>query len=199
MELSAPGLETNLIRLDPYEESHHEALRNIDLINHIWSATPLIPTGTSFDAYFNHTLRLGELGTGLGLAVINRREERLIGCAAFLNPNRLHRHVTCGRIWLEQACRGSGLVKHVQYLMLKRALEWRARRVQWMFSTRSAQAIEGVERLGATREGIMRQYLRVADGSWADIVVQSLVGEEIRSGMRKLGEEIGAVETASDA
>ena len=199
MELSAPGLETDLIRLEPYEERHRESLRNIDLINHMWSSMPLIASGTNFDAYFNHTLRLAELGTGLGLAVIDKQEDRLIGCAAYLMPNRLHRHVTFGRIWLEKKYRGSGLVRHVLYLMLKRALEWRARRIQWQFSTRSHQAIASVEKLGAVREGVLRQHLRFADGSWADLVVQSLVGEEIRDSMRRLGQEIGQVETASDA
>lgn len=199
MELAAPGLETSLVRLEPLAKRHRAALQASGAVEHMWSSMPLIATGTSLDAYFDHTLRMAELGTGLGLAAIHKGEDRMIGLAAYLSPNRLHRRIRLGYTWLEADYRGSGIINHIQFLMLKRALEWRARRVEWMMSSTSQRAIANVERLGALREGTLRQHSRFADGSWADLVVLSLVGEEIRAAMRELGQGIGEVETAAGA
>ncbi|WP_084397200.1 GNAT family N-acetyltransferase [Henriciella aquimarina] len=199
MELAAPGLDTRLIRLEPLGEHHRDAVHESGAVEHMWSSMPLIPAGTSIDAYFDHTLRMAELGNGLGLAVMLKRENRLVGLSAFLQPNRLHRRVQIGYIWLEQAQRGTGLVNHIQYLMLKRALEWRARRVEWWFASDNERAIGNVERLGALREGVLRQHSRFADGRWVDLVILSLVGEEIRTAMHHLGASVAGIAATPSA
>ena len=45
----------------------------------------------------------------------------------------------------------------------------------------------------------MRQHSRFADGSWADIVILSLVNDEIGAAMRRLGAQIGETEDAPGA
>lgn len=199
MELSAGGLQTARIRLDPLTEADRDEVRESGAVDDMWTSMPVIASGTSLDAYFNHTLRMAEIGIGLGMAARRREDGELVGLAAFLLPNRLHRRTRIGYIWLEPALRGSGLTAHIHYLMLKRALEWRARRVEWWLSTRNQRAIANVEGLGAVREGMMRQHSRFADGSWADLVILSLVNEEIRTAMQQLGERIGELEAAPDA
>lgn len=151
---------------------------------------PLIPEGNKLDAYFDYTVRMGEMGTGQGLAVILRQTGALIGLATYLYPNRLSRRVRIGYTWLEESSRGTGIASHLNYLMLKRALEWRARRVEWMMSIRSERAIALMDRWGVTREGILRQYSRMADGSWADVVVYSMIGDEIRQAITQLSVQI---------
>ena len=190
MELGAPGLETSLIRLSPLDESHRDALRSSGAIEYMWTSMPLIATGTSFEAYFDHTLRMAQLGTGQGMAAERKSDGKLVGLAAFLLPNRLHRRTRIGYTWIGEPYRGSGLVDHIQFLMLRRSLGWRARRVEWMLSTRNARAIASVEKLGATREGMLRQHSRFADGSWADLVVLSLIGEEIAAAVSVLSDRI---------
>ncbi|MCH2458281.1 MAG: GNAT family N-acetyltransferase, partial [Henriciella sp.] len=95
-----------------------------------------------------------------------------------------------GYNWVEPALRGSAVVEHIHYLVLKRAFQWRARRVAWWLSVKIERAIAAVEKIGAKREGVLRQHTRFADGSWADLVVLSLVGDEIRDSMAMLGEQI---------
>lgn len=151
---------------------------------------PVIATGTNIDAYFDHSLKMGKLGTGQVMAAMRESDERLVGLSAFLNPNRMNRRTRIGYNWIEPALRGSEVVDHIQYLMLKRAYQWRARRVAWWLSRKNERAIAAVEKIGAQREGVLRQHTRFADGSWADLVVLSLVGDEIRDAMATLGEQI---------
>ncbi len=199
MELGADGLETARIRLAPFEEADREDIHNSKAVDAMWTSMPVIATGNSLDAYFDHTVRMGELGIGLGLTARDKADGALVGLAAFLLPNRLHRRIRIGYIWVKPELRGTGITDHVHFLMLKRAMEWRARRVEWFLSTRNQAAITHVERLGALREGLLRQHSRFADGSWSDIVVLSLVDAEIRAAMKELGTRIGEIETASGA
>lgn len=191
MELGAPGLETASIRMEPLSEAHRQPLMESRAVDYMWTSMPVIAIGTSFEAYFDHTLRMAQLGTGQALAATNKDDDRLVGLAAFLSPNRLHRRTRIGYTWIEEQFRGSGLVDHIQYLMLKRAIQWRARRVEWQLSSDSERAIASVEKLGALREGTLRSHSRFADGRWADLVVLSLVREEIRAAMNALGDKIG--------
>lgn len=199
MELGAPGLETGLIRLEALGAKHRSSLLECGVADDIWKLMPLIPEGNSPEAYFDYTVRMGELGTGQALAVIVRETGAFIGVAAYLYPNRLNRRVRIGYTWIDLAYRGTGISAHINYLMIKRALEWRARRVEWMMSTRSEQAIAVMDRWGMVREGVLRGYSRMADGSWADVVVYSLIADEIREVITRIGREIGELEAAPGA
>ncbi|MGB3625290.1 MAG: GNAT family protein [Henriciella sp.] len=183
-------METSRIRLEPLGEGHREPLKKSAAIDFMWTSMPLIASGTSFEAYFDHTLRMAQLGTGQGMAAVEKSSGNLIGLAAFLVPNRLHRRTRIGYTWIDQPYRGTGMIDHIQLLMLRRSLGWRARRVEWLLSTRNERAIASVEKLGATREGLLRQHSRFADGSWADLVILSLIGEEIVAAVSVLSARI---------
>ncbi|RIJ24437.1 N-acetyltransferase [Henriciella barbarensis] len=198
MELGAPGLHTATLRLEPLNESHRAALSRSNAVEHMWSSMPVISTGTNIDAYFDHSLKMATLGTGQVMAAIRQEDDRLIGLSAFLNPNRMNRRTRIGYNWVEPALRGSAVVEHIHYLMLKRAYQWRARRVAWWLSLKNERAIAAVEKIGAKREGVLRQHTRFADGSWADLVVLSLVSDEIRDSMAMLGEQIEKRDADSD-
>ena len=110
----------------------------------------------NIDAYFDHTLRMAKLGTGQAMTAIRLSDNQIVGLAAFLSPNRMNRRTRIGYTWIEPSLRGSEIVEHIHYLMLKRAYQWRARRVAWWLSERNQRAIASVEKLGAVKEGVLR-------------------------------------------
>ncbi len=191
MKLDAPGLETGLVRLEPFEARHRAGLLASGAQEDLWHLMPTIPAGNTLPAYFDHTTRLASLGAGQGYAVLCQDTGAFIGFAAFVTPNRLHRRIRVGYTWLEKARRGGPSALHVQYLLIRRATEWRARRVEWMMSVRSERGAAMLDRLGIAREGILRQYSRMADGSWEDVIVFSLVGDELRAMLAGLETELG--------
>lgn len=191
MELDAPGLETGLIRLEPLGERHRSDLLACGAQDDLWRLMPTIPAGNTLPAYFEHTTRLPVNGAGQGYAVIEQATGSFIGFAAYVAPNKLHRRIRIGYAWIEKARRGGVIATHIQYLMIRRAADWRARRVEWMMSTRSERAAAQLDRWGITREGILRQYSRMADGSWGDVIVYALVGDEVRAMLARLEAELG--------
>lgn len=191
MELASTGLETSRIRLAPLREGDREEVRQSGAVDDMWTSMVVIASGMTLDAYFNHTLRMAEIGIGLGLTARLKSDNSLAGLAAFLLPNRLHRRTRIGYIWIRPDLRGEGLTDHIHYLMLKSAIEWRARRVEWWIPDRNQQALGKVERLGAMREGLLRQHSRFADGSWVNMAVLSLINDEIRATVKRIGQQIG--------
>jgi RimJ/RimL family protein N-acetyltransferase len=59
-----------------------------------------------------------------------------------------------------------------------------------MMSTRSERGVALLERWGVQREGVLRQYSRMADGSWADVIVFSVVGDELAEMVARLEKEL---------
>jgi RimJ/RimL family protein N-acetyltransferase len=196
MQLGANGLETDLFRLEPLNETYRLTLKDSGAVDHVWTAMPVISTGTTFDDYFDHALKMPEAGAGQAMAAIRKVDQRLIGLAAFLAPNRIHRRLRIGYIWVQAGERGGQASAHVQFLMIKRALEWRARRIEWWFDIRDQRAMASIRKFGATHEGTLRKHTRLADGSWADVAILSLVGEEIAEALSALGERIGEAPSA---
>ena len=190
MNLDTPGLETSLIRLEPLAERHRADLLSRGVGDELWRLMPTIPAGNTLAAYFDHILRMPALGTGQGYAVILRETGAFIGFAVFLAPNKPHRRLRIGYTWLDKPWRGGTTSTHVHYLLLRRAIEWRARRVEWMMSTRSERGVALLERWEVQREGVLRQYSRMADGSWADVIVFSVVGDELADMVARLEKEL---------
>ena len=148
------------------------------------------PDGKKEAAYEDNRKRMQAIGKGQGYAVILRETGAFIGFAVFLAPNKPHRRLRIGYTWLDKPWRGGTTSSHIHYLLLRRAIEWRARRVEWMMSTRSERGVALLERWGGQSAGVLREYSRMADGSWADGIVFAVVGDELAEMVARLEKEL---------
>ncbi|MEM1036234.1 MAG: GNAT family protein [Pseudomonadota bacterium] len=182
MELNAPGLMNDLICIDPLTEDHREALRATSAVNQMWLSMPAIQRGASFDTYFDFTLRSAKSGEALPMALLDPNDgNRFVGVTAFLEPSKLHRRVRLGYTWLAEHLRGKGVFDAVKFLMIQRAIDWGAKRLEWQVEATNDRAIVAIERLGAVREGVLRQRTKLADGTWADVIMLSLLRDEAKA------------------
>ncbi|MEL6693753.1 MAG: GNAT family protein [Pseudomonadota bacterium] len=188
MDLTAPGLENDLIKLTPLDEQFREDLRSSDTAEHMWSSLPAIQRGAGFDAYYDHVQRQAATGEMYAFALLDPKDsDRFVGVTALVNPNKMHRRVRLGYTWLEPHLRGRGIYPATQKLLIERALEWGAKRVEWFVEEPNTRAIRAIESLGAIKEGVLRQYEKFADGEWVDVVVLSMVRDEAKEALRRLG------------
>ena len=72
----------------------------------------------------------------------------------------------------------------------------RMRRVEFPVAATNVRAISSLERLGARKEGVLRRYMRLADGSWADLAILSLVDSEIRVAIDLLKDRVAEIQLA---
>jgi RimJ/RimL family protein N-acetyltransferase len=83
--------------------------------------------------------------------------------------------------WLEPAGVGRGLVTRAARLIIDWAVEERGiHRVEWLVSTGNSASIAVAQRLGMTKEGVLREYY-LHRGKRADLEVWSVLAPEWRA------------------
>lgn len=181
MDLNAPGLSNELIRLEPLSERFREHLRASDAVNSIWLSLPAIQRGAGFDAYYDHILKQSETGEMFGFALLDPADnDRFVGVTGLLDSNKMHRRVRLGYTWLEPHLRGRGIYAAIQQLLIQRALDWGAKRIEWYVEDRNTRAIRAIESIGAKKEGVLREFEKFADGEWVDVAVLSMLRDEAK-------------------
>ena len=96
--------------------------------------------------------------------------------ADFMNPLPA---CEIGWTWLERGQYGSGLNASIKYLMLRHAFEeWQVVRLQLKTAASNLRSQRAIEKLGAQREGRLRNHRRLADGRLDDTVLYSITDRE---------------------
>jgi RimJ/RimL family protein N-acetyltransferase len=107
------------------------------------------------------------------------RTGELVGTTSFYDIDPGRGTVAIGQTWLGRPYWGTGLNTESKLLMLRHAFETLgAERVVWHTDIRNLRSQAAIERLGATREGVLRHHRRRPDGSLRDTVQYSMVRQE---------------------
>jgi N-acetyltransferase len=108
-----------------------------------------------------------------------RSTGELIGTTSFYEINPGVRSIAIGHTWLARPWWRTGVNTESKLIMLRRAFdELSAERVVWHTDIRNLRSQAAIERLGATKEGVLRHHRLRRDGSWRDTVQYSLISQE---------------------
>ncbi|ADV68332.1 GNAT family N-acetyltransferase [Deinococcus maricopensis] len=103
----------------------------------------------------------------------------VVGATRLAGWTAQHRGVEIGWSWLTPAQMGRGVNRRAKRLLLAYAFEGLgAARVQIKTDVRNARSQRAIEKLGAVREGVLRNHMVRADGSLRDTVMYSVTVEE---------------------
>lgn len=186
MKLNAAGLENEQLRLEPFSEAHVAPLEASGAIDAMWAWMPAIPGISSVEGYSNYVLQLQERGELYGFALFRQCDDAFAGVACYDAISRLHRRLRITTFWHPQEMRGTGVFPASQALLIRRALDWGARRIGWAVPTDAHSAIEAVKRLGAREEGVLRKYSRLAGGGWGDVTILSMLYDEAEMALQRI-------------
>jgi RimJ/RimL family protein N-acetyltransferase len=136
-------------------------------------------------------------GARLAYAQIDVATGEFAGTTSFYEVNPALQALSIGHTWLGQPWWRTGHNTESKLLMMTFAFETLgAVRVVWhtdIFNTRSQAAIE---RLGATREGVLRKHRRRYDGSWRDTVQYAMVDDDWPAAKAALAARLGLASPA---
>jgi RimJ/RimL family protein N-acetyltransferase len=108
-----------------------------------------------------------------------RLADQLVGTTRFADFLSVLPAAEIGWTWLDQAQHGTGLNPTIKYLMLRHAFEdWQLVRVQLKTAASNLRSQRAIEKLGAQREGLLRNHRRLADGRLDDTVLYSITDRE---------------------
>lgn len=94
-----------------------------------------------------------------------------------MRPN--HHRLEIGATWLAPAHQRSGVNRRAKRLLLQHAFEvLEMRRVELKTDLLNTRSQAAIERLGAVKEGVLRQHMPRPDGSQRDTVMYSVIAAE---------------------
>ena len=194
MNLEPIVLEGPSIRLEPLTLAHASRLF-AHASAEIFRWTVDWPLDLSLKAYLEWERRGLEIPSSLLFTIVLRNTGEPIGSTAYLDARPSNRAIEIGRSWIGKAHQGTAANPESKLLLLRHAFEeWGALRVQLKTDARNLHSQRAIEKLGAVREGTLRNYQIRADGLPRDTVMYSITTAEwptVRAGLERRLEEIG--------
>lgn len=124
-------------------------------------------------------LSIGPLLDGDIPAFVIRLGEQLVGTTRFGVVLPALPAGEIGWTWLDRGQYGSGLNAMVKYLMRHHAFDsWRMVQVQLQSAASNLRSQRAIEKLGATREGVLRNHRRQAGGRLDDSLLYSSTDQD---------------------
>jgi N-acetyltransferase len=183
-----------IVRLEPLAEVHVPALTVAGQDESIWRYMLYgqIKTEAQMLAWVREMLARQALGADLPFAVVYKKTGRAIGSTRYLELNLVDRGLEIGGTWYAVAHQGSGLNAECKFLLLRHAFETlECIRVQLKTDLRNERSQRAIERLGAVKEGILRNHKITPDGYIRHSVYYSIIVEEWPAVKARLAEKLG--------
>jgi N-acetyltransferase len=182
------------LRLVPLALEHASALAWAGRDPEIWRLLLAGPRTTRerMAAHIAELLALQAAGSDLPFTVLRADNGAPVGMTRFLAIDRPNRTVEVGGTWLDSAYWRTPFNTETKRLMLGHAFETEgARRVQLKTDLRNVRSQRAIERIGAVREGILREHLQLPDGFVRSSVMYSVLASEWPSVRARLDELLG--------
>ncbi len=181
LEVKPIVLTGRFVRLEPLSESHTAGLTAIGLDESIWRHMPYGPMRTEADIgnWVKGILRLAAAGTDLPFAVIHLASGRVAGATRYMEIRAAHRGLEIGGTWYGEEFRRTAVNTECKYLLLRHAFEeLGCIRVQLKTDARNERSQKAIERIGAVREGTLRNHMILPDGVVRHSVYFSILDSE---------------------
>ena len=186
-------LEGKIVRLEPMTADHLDGLSLAGKDESIWKYMLYgdLTNQDNMSAWVDSILQLQAAGTDLPFTVIHLASGRVAGATRYLEMRPTHRSVEIGGTWYSPEFQRTAVNTECKYLLLKYAFEeLNCIRVQFKADARNERSIRGIERLGAIREGVLRNHYVLLDGTFRDSVYFSILDKEWPGVKRQLEERL---------
>ncbi|HTH44477.1 MAG TPA: GNAT family protein [Oxalicibacterium sp.] len=173
-------LAGKLVTLEPLSAAHHDALVTAASDGELWKLWyTSVASPDRMRAYIDTALDMQQKETALPFVIRNNRSGAIVGCTRYMNIDAVNRRLEIGSTWHAASAQRSGINREAKLLLLTHAFETLQCiavefRTHWM-NQQSRAAIAG---LGAKQDGVLRNHQRLADGSFRDTVVFSIIESE---------------------
>lgn len=186
-------LTGSIVRLEPLFEAHVPDLAVVGQDETIWQFLPYGNINTEAKMYEHVKMLLARAaqGTDLPFAVVLLESDQPIGCSRYMEIRENHRALEIGGSWYGRAYQRSGVNTECKYLLLKHAFETLGCiRVQFKTDARNQRSQKSLERIGAVKEGVLRNHMIVGDGHGRDSIYYSIIDTEWASVKANLEEKL---------
>lgn len=178
LEVRPLVLEGETLRLEPLSQEHCQGLYNRGRNSADWAFMPRACFVDQADTrqWIEQALQSPDQ---LPFAVVEKAKNRVVGSTRYLTIRPEHRSVEIGWTWLGEEWQRTRVNTEAKLLLLSHAFErLGCIRVEFKTDARNVRSQRALERIGATREGSLRNHMIVQGGYYRDSVYFSVIEAE---------------------
>jgi RimJ/RimL family protein N-acetyltransferase len=166
------------VRLEPMTEAHIPALAEIGVGQDFWHFMLYGDMQTEADMR-NWVLDILSRKGDVPFVAIQLSSGRVAGATRYLNVMPKDRGLEIGGTWYGLDFQRTAVNTECKYLLMKHAFETLgAIRVQLKTDSRNVRSQTAIERLGAVKEGVLRNHMILLDGTFRHSVFYSILDSE---------------------
>ena len=191
MDIQRITLTGKHVRLEPLDEKHVPGLAEIGRGHDFWKFMLYgeMKTEADFRYFVDDLLAREKKGTDLPFTVIHLATGRVAGSTRYLNIDRPNRGLEVGGTWYGPEFQRTAVNTECKYLLLTHAFETlKVIRAQIKTDSLNVRSQAAIERIGAVKEGVLRNHMILPDGRIRDSVFYSILDTEWEGVKAKLQE-----------
>lgn len=194
-EALAPDLSISgkYVALEPLRAEHFAELCEAAADGELWNLHfTSVPSRDNCAEYISSALENKEQGSQLPFIVRRLSDNRIVGSTRYYAISPPNRNMSIGYTWYAQSAQRTAVNSECKLLLLTHAFEQAACiSVQWHTHHENYASQAAIERLGAVREGVLRNHLVMPDGSLRHTHCYSMLDTEWPSAKQKLQARLG--------
>ncbi|HDR4898132.1 TPA: GNAT family N-acetyltransferase [Bacillus cereus] len=118
-------------------------------------------------------------GAQIPFVVVDQQTNKIVGSTRLYNISVEDKTVELGQTWYHPSVQRTSINTECKYMLLQYAFEkLHMLRVQIKTDARNEKAQRAIERLGAVKEGVLRNERKLPNGYVRDAVVYSIISSE---------------------
>ena len=168
------------VSLIPLQTRHADDLVKAASDGELWNLWYTgVPSADSVREYIQFALNEQILGRSLAFVVKDNKTNNIIGCSRFCNADTGNKRVEIGYTWYAKSYQKTATNSECKLLLLTYAFEQLdAIAVEFRTNWHNQASRTAIARLGAKQDGVLRNHQKMADGSYRDTVVFSIINQE---------------------
>ena len=198
MEVKPVTLTGKVVRLEPLSEAHVPGLAAVGMNDEIWRWLPygVMKKEEDIRGWVREMLRRAANGADKPFAVIHLASGRVAGATRYMDIHPKDYALEIGGTWYGVEFQRTGVNTEAKYLLLRHAFEdLKCIRVQIKTDLRNERSQKAIERIGAVREGVLRNNMIMPDGYYRSSVYYSILDNEWPAVKARLEEMMNKVDS----
>jgi len=173
-------LESERALLRPLELDDEKALQEVADDDSLWIyGLQDLSKPEELIKYIKKAISDRENGISAVWVIIDKKTNKVAGCTRLAEISWRDERGQIGWTWIGRDFQGSGLNKEMKYLMLTYGFEVLGlNRIEFKADERNHQSRQALLGIGATREGVLRQHMKIHNGYIRNTVFYSILRSE---------------------
>lgn len=173
-------VENDIVKLRPVQMSDIEAIANAANDERIWEHMSVtLLTQEAVENYIENAIKEREKGISYMFAVIEKKTDNIVGCTSFLDISFLHKRLEIGATWYNPTVWRSAINTNCKFLLFQYCFEvLNLNRIQIKTGHENYRSQKAIERIGAIKEGVLRNHMIRKEGTIRHTIMYSVIVED---------------------